>query len=95
MHVGRYLEDGIGEPVQRVGLELLGVRARHDTQVDRRVRREVGGAAGPDVVPQRGRPGAGVQPRPRTSGPAPSPVNSSLALLPNHSGPRKPPATER
>ena len=28
------------------------------------------------------------------SGPGPSPVNSSLAQLPNHSGPRKPPATD-
>ena len=96
--VGRGLhhEDPTGELRQRTGIELLGMRAGQDTQLDRRLGVEFGGAAGHEMIPERRHPGSGVQQIPRgRAGPAPRPVNSSVAELPNHSGPRKPPATDR
>ena len=87
-----------GQPRQRVGLEPLGVRARHDAERDRRARsRSSVAAPGPDVVTERRRPRTGVERRARArAGPAPSPRQLVAgACSRTHSGPRTPPATAR
>ena len=95
--VGRRLhhEDLIAELRQCIGVELLGVGAGQDAQPHRRPCVELAGAAGHEMIPERRRPRPGGQRSPGPSGPAPRPVNWSVAELPNHSGPRKPPATDR